>query len=516
MSPRRDTWVLTGPPGVGKSSVARALSAHGREAVDLDALVEANVQASPADILRRDGEPALRTAEAAVLTALAQSSPRSAVLALGGGTLTHEPSRSVARALGVVVGLDAPVDILERRTVGGDRPLLAGGMASLVAARRSTYAAVDRVVDARGSLEHVANAVMNAANDTHVQVVPVGRRSTRVVVGRQLSDAVVGAIAHLSPRRPVVLIAEPGVPGLDARRAAIEARFQVLCPPIVGGEAQKDWTRLGQTLAWLGANGAGRQSVVVGLGGGAILDFAAMVAGLLGRGAPLVSVPTTLLAQIDASLGGKAAVNVGVKNAVGLFWPADELIVDLEFLASLPERERRAGLAEVVKSAVIGDPELFSTLETETETPPLDVELVARTLSVKARLVTLDPYDQGVRLRLNLGHTLGHALESAGLGFNHGEAVAIGLAAIARLSAARGFTTTDVAQRIVGVLRRLGLPTFARGEQLDHALPLVHQDKKADQAALDLIVVRDVGNVDTVRLQHAEALEALRAAGGES
>jgi 3-dehydroquinate synthase len=247
-----------------------------------------------------------------------------------------------------------------------------------------------------------------------------------------------------------------------------------------------------------------------------MLDFAAMVAGQLGRGAPLVAVPTTLLAQIDASLGGKAAVNVGAKNAVGLFWPADELVVDLDFLASLPARERRAGLAEVVKSAVIGDPALFARLEAHAEDAPLDVDLVARTLAVKARLVTADPWDQGVRLRLNLGHTLGHALEGAGLGFNHGEAVSIGLAAVARLSAARGYASAETAARIVAVLRRLGLPTSARPEQLDHALPLVRRDKKADQTALDLVVVRDVGNVDTVRLQQAEALDGLRAAGGES
>lgn len=516
MSPRGDTWVLAGPPGVGKSSVARALGARGRAAVDLDALVEAEAHASPAELLRTRGEPALRAAEAAALERLAQAAPRPGVLALGGGTLTHGASRCAARALGVVVGLDAPIDVLTARTEGGDRPLLANGLAPLVAARRATYAAVDHVVDACGPVDQVTDAVTRAANQTHVQVVPVGARTTRVVIGHGLVEALVGAIAHLSPRRPVVVLAEPGVPGLDVRISAIEARFEVLRPPVVGGEAQKTWSALGDTLAWLGDRGAGRQSVVVGLGGGAMLDFAAMVAGLLGRGAPLVAVPTTLLAQIDASLGGKAAVNVGAKNAVGLFWPADELVVDLDFLASLPARERRAGLAEVVKSAVIGDPALFARLEAHAEDAPLDVDLVARTLAVKARLVTADPWDQGVRLRLNLGHTLGHALEGAGLGFNHGEAVSIGLAAVARLSAARGYASAETAARIVAVLRRLGLPTSARPEQLDHALPLVRRDKKADQTALDLVVVRDVGNVDTVRLQQAEALDGLRAAGGES
>jgi shikimate kinase/3-dehydroquinate synthase len=516
MSARGDTWVLAGPPGVGKSSVARALGARGCDAVDLDALVEVDAHARPAELLRTRGEPALRAAEAAALARLGQAAPRPGVLALGGGTLTHAASRSAARALGVVVGLDAPIDVLEGRTVGGDRPLLAGGLAPLVAARRATYAAVDRVVDARGPLEQVADAVTSAVHETRVMVVPVGARTTRIVIGHGLVDALVGAVSHLAPRRPVVVLAEPGVPGVDARIAALEARFDVLRPPVVGGEAQKTWGALGDALAWLGDHGAGRQSVVVGLGGGSMLDFAAMVAGLLGRGAPMVAVPTTLLAQIDASLGGKAAVNVGAKNAVGLFWPADELIVDLDFLGTLSARERRAGLAEVVKSAVIGDPSLFAALETRAEDAPPDVELVAQTLAVKARHVTADPYDRGVRLHLNLGHTLGHALESAGLGLNHGEAISIGVATIARLSAARGYTSAETARRIVGVLRRLGLPTSVRLDRLDHALPLVRRDKKADQAALDLVVVRDVGNVDTVRLQQAEALDALRAAGGES
>lgn len=513
------TIVLAGPPGAGKSTVARALAGRlGCDAVDLDEVIEARHGRSPAALIRADGEGALRAAESDVLSTLDADV---GVLALGGGTLTTTHARSLSRSRGPVVGLSVGVESLAERLsrTPGDRPLLSGGVAALTGLlheRARSYRAVDAVVDAQNGPEDVVSDVLSAAGDARVLTVPVGDHLSRVVIGRGIAPvATRGAVANLAPRRPVLLIVDGGAPGSHAVADAVTACEPSVRVDVEGGERSKTWEVLGQILERAVAGNAGRQSVVVGIGGGATCDLAGLAAALLGRGAPLILVPTTLLAQADAALGGKCAVDVGAaKNLAGAFHPASEVIVDLDLLATLSPRDQRAGLAEILKAGIIGDPELFRLAG---DGGALGVDVMLRALAVKARIVAEDPFERGLRKVLNLGHTLGHALETAsGFELRHGEAVAMGTAAAARMSAARGLTTQDTAQTIVATLERCGLPTLAPADLLQRAAPHLKNDKKAVADAVDLILIRRIGEVCAIELPWTDAAtELLRAGGGQ-
>ncbi|MCK6550253.1 bifunctional shikimate kinase/3-dehydroquinate synthase [Myxococcota bacterium] len=501
--------LLSGPPGVGKSTVGRALAARlGVPAVDLDDVVEARTHESPAAILRSRGEAALRDAEADALTTL-PSAPR--VLALGGGTLTTARGRRAARARGKLLGLVAQTDVLEARlaTSGVDRPLLdaPGALAQLLDARRTSYAAVDRTVDASSVIDDVAARAASGAAELELLFADVGGARSRILVGTGLEDALTGAVAALAPTRPVLVILDRGVPA-DVRAryvAKLEALFPVHAIEVEGGERVKRWAFAGELLERAAEAGCGRQSAVVAIGGGATCDVAALVASLLGRGAPVVLVPSTLLAQVDASVGGKCAVNLDAgRNLAGTFHAATDVLVDAAMLASLPEREYRSGLAELLKIAIIADPALFDEV-VGLGAARVGTRHVARAIAHKAAIVARDPFERGERRVLNLGHTLGHALEAASdFAVPHGEAVAIGIAAVARFSVARGWLAQAELARIVGGLEAVGLPVEAPEDLLGRSAAFLAQDKKADAAGLELVGVQELGKVSVMRVSFQE------------
>ncbi len=503
--------VLAGPPGAGKSTVAALLASRlGTRAEDLDALVEARAGRAPGAIIRAEGERRFRELE---MEALDHIGPDAGVLALGGGTLTTAEGVRRARAAGLVVGLRAPAGSLSARLAGGpDRPLLPGRspaeLDALLEARRLAYASVDAEVDASTAPAAVTERVVERAGEVELFEAQVGEDRTRVLVGRDLDAAVVGAVVAERPSRPVLALTDAGVPA--ARRAALldrlRAAVDVVEVALPGGEAVKTWGVLGDTLEAALAAGCGRQSVVLGLGGGAVCDLAGLTAALLGRGAPLVLAPTTLLAQVDASIGGKCAVNARAgRNLVGAFAPARSVVVDLDQLESLDPREYRSGLAELLKIGVIADPALFDAAVARRGA---DVAMVARALRLKADIVGRDPFERGERKQLNLGHTLGHALESASaFTLRHGEAVAIGLAAVARLCTERGGLEAGARDRLVAGLERVGLPTSAPADLLERARPFLGADKKAGREHVDLVVIRSLGEtaVETLAWREVEA-----------
>jgi len=266
--------------------------------------------------------------------------------------------------------------------------------------------------------------------------------------------------------------------------------------------------------------GVTRQTLLIGLGGGATLDLAGFVASTFLRGLPLVQVPTTLLAQVDASVGGKTAVNHPAgKNLIGTFYQPRLVWVDPDVLATLSPRERRAGLAEVVKVAAIWDADFFKWLEDHVE-PMLRLErsalshAVTRACGIKAEVVGLDERDAGLRALLNFGHTLGHAVEVVN-GYRHvrhGEAVALGMLFAARLSEHRGLAPGGTAARLEALLRRVGLGTEIADLEAQRAayLRAIAVDKKGADGTIGFVVLREIGRAELARLTPDEILSGAK------
>ncbi len=244
-----------------------------------------------------------------------------------------------------------------------------------------------------------------------------------------------------------------------------------LCPSLPpghvvlpAGEATKEWSSVERILRAALSFGLGRDGTIIGVGGGVVCDTVAFAASMYMRGCGLILVPTTLLAMVDAAFGGKTGINFDdLKNMVGSFYPAAEIRVCVDLLNTLPEREYRSGLAEVIKSAMIADAGLFELLDSERERvlsrdPALVLEMVRRSLAVKGNLVEADPTELGVRAHLNLGHTFGHAVESVvGLGtWTHGEAIAWGMARAMDAGVKLGLTEPEYRLRVTGLLSAYG------------------------------------------------------------
>lgn len=340
--------------------------------------------------------------------------------------------------------------------------------------------------------------------------VELGARRYDILIGPGLIDSCGSQIAPLTSAARAFIMTDETVAHHHLRRleaslgrAGLEARTLTLAP----GEASKSMQELSGALDWLLEAGANRGDVLVALGGGVIGDLAGLTAALMKRGMGFVQVPTTLLAQVDSSVGGKTAINAPQgKNLIGAFYQPRLVLADTSTLATLPMRERAAGYAEVVKYGLLGDAAFFDWLEAHgPEVMALDelalTEAVSRSCEAKAQIVAQDEREGGVRALLNLGHTFGHALEAAngyGQQLLHGEAVACGMGLAARYSVRTGLMSERQAARAEQVLRAAGLPTrighlnggpYRPHELLEH----MKQDKKVRGNALPLILMRGIG-----------------------
>lgn len=304
-----------------------------------------------------------------------------------------------------------------------------------------------------------------------------------------------GAVARYSLVQRTIAI-------VDSKVAALCDLYEHFHEVIVieGGEGAKsiDVARgLWESLVEVGAD---RHTLLVGVGGGTITDLVGFVASTFMRGLKFLLLPTTLLGQVDAAVGGKCGVNLGgYKNMVGTFALPEEVVCDPQWLCSLPEREWRCGIAEIIKTAIVGDVQLFKLLEdNDLEKVMNDADLlsevVARTVAVKCRVVNEDFREGGLRRVLNLGHTLAHAIESHTERYSHGEAVAVGLAYVARMAASRGELSAEDCGRIVSLLERYGLPTSVEMDMAQLEEAMMH-DKKNKNGEIGWVVPRNIGDM---------------------
>ncbi len=302
------------------------------------------------------------------------------------------------------------------------------------------------------------------------------------------------------PAGPAALVTSAHIAHLHGKRItqSLEAAgFRVVRCLISDDEPHKSLTTVAQLYEQFVAQGLFRQSPVLALGGGVIGDVAGFAAATYLRGVPLVLVPTTLLAMIDAAIGGKTAVNLPQgKNLIGAFKAPEVVFLDPNLLFSLPGRHFRAGFAEVVKHALIGDSALFCRLEQQALDQMDTLELIAAAVRVKIRIVEEDPLEMGTRMLLNLGHTFAHAFEqNSGYKLLHGEAVSVGLIAAARLSYHLGRCDPVLPARIAALLRRIGLPVRLPSVPLKEIRAAMFQDKKRIGTHLRFVIPLAVGQV---------------------
>ncbi|KCZ91716.1 3-dehydroquinate synthase [Hyphomonas johnsonii] len=340
--------------------------------------------------------------------------------------------------------------------------------------------------------------------------VDLGVRSYDILVGHGALGDLGARLAPLLKRPRVFVLTDENVSRLHMGAlehalapAGIAAETLVLAP----GEQTKSFANLDRILDWLLGAGADRSDILVALGGGVIGDIAGLAASLMKRGMGFVQVPTTLLAQVDSSVGGKTAVNSAHgKNMIGAFYQPRFVIADTALLATLPQRELRAGYAEVLKYGLINDPGFFDWLEAHgADVLALEAVAIQRAVATscrsKAAIVAEDETEAGVRALLNLGHTFGHAVEAAN-GFGpdvlHGEAVALGMALAFGYGAREGITTPETAERVSRVIAAAGLPvalgTVPGGPyEAANLANLMKQDKKAIGGRVPLILARGIG-----------------------
>lgn len=538
-SPDARNLILTGFMGTGKSAVGRLVAERlGRDFVDTDQLIESRTGRSIPELFAQHGEAHFRALEAELCRELAAR--QGLVIATGGWTLGAPANRTAMEASGLVVCLSAQVPaIIQRLGAPDGRPKLQdpawqARLVSLLTERQPTYLSFPLRVDTtRRSVAQTAEAVLSlwaAFADRQLPgALPVVSEGAgyAVLIGRGLLERAGPLIDGLGPWTGLAVICDDTVAALHAPRlaAALAPADAANSRPVTfchmpAGEPHKTLQTVAQLYGQLLAAGLDRRGVVVALGGGVVGDVAGFAAATYMRGVALVQVPTTLLAMVDSSVGGKVGVDLPEgKNLVGAFKQPSLVLIDPQLLATLPAAELRAGLAEVIKAGVIGSPALFERLErcqpeqlwaglqpaADGQPPPHATRtdeddlawIIRQAVAVKAEVVQADPYEQGRRAVLNLGHTFGHAFEVlSDFRWRHGEAVAAGMACAARLAVALGHCRPEVARRISVLLRRFGLPTRPPDYPPEAVLIAMASDKKKQGNRLRFVLPRDIGQVE--------------------
>ncbi|MFI5199018.1 MAG: bifunctional shikimate kinase/3-dehydroquinate synthase [Candidatus Limnocylindrales bacterium] len=479
--------VLVGLPGSGKTAVGRRMAArHDARFIDLDATIEASAGMAIAELFEAEGEAGFRARERIAVAGLGRPDPAPAlrrVIATGGGAVVDPANRWALYRDRRVAWLNGPPEVLAQRLRNSPnpRPLLqgrdpVGAIRDLAVKRERFYAPglrlnglsqVGSVLDRLDAFlaEPAGNGAVLLAADSSLGRLRIG--TGFVLAALQASLAELGARRAVIVSEPVAwaAVGEVLAAGLAGAGLPVE---RILLP---SGEAAKRLSVIEAAADELARLRLERTEPLVALGGGALGDAAGFLAATWLRGVPLIHVPTTLVAQLDSSIGGKTAVDlVSGKNLLGAFHQPAAILIDVDLLAGLPERQRRAALGEAVKMAALGDEALFDLLERVGQgivlAHPAEIahgapaELVERCAWAKIEIVEADEHEAAGRVALNLGHSLGHGFEAAagyGERLLHGEAVAYGLRAACRIGLELGITPADRASRIEGLLTHLGL-----------------------------------------------------------
>jgi 3-dehydroquinate synthase len=546
--PASNNIYLVGLMGAGKTTIGRILARKlGKRFIDSDHEIEARTGASIPWIFEIEGEDSFRRREAEVIRDLCAEGGM--VLATGGGAVLSEGNRALLKSCGTVVYLRANVNsIMLRVAHDKNRPLLQTAdprrrVEELMAQREPLYREIAQLVidtgrpnvqsmvqtildqldalDASRRARAPASALPMNEQSTISLTVDLGDRSYPILIGPGLLSDPELLARHIQGRQ-VAIVSNTTVAPLYMEQVAAPLRaagrevIEIILPD---GEQYKNQASLMQVFDALLANKCDRKTTLVALGGGVIGDLTGYAAASYMRGVPFVQLPTTLLSQVDSSVGGKTGINHPLgKNMIGAFYQPRAVLADTATLATLPARELSAGLAEVIKHGAIIDAGFFSWIEANIAKQMARAQAalahaIARSCEIKAEVVRQDEREGGLRAILNFGHTFGHAIEN-GLGYGnwlHGEAVGCGMVMAADLSCRLGLVDQATVARVRALVAAAGLPTVAPDLGAERWLELMEVDKKNEGGAIKFILLKPLGSPSISGAPREVLLETLAA-----
>lgn len=521
--------IITGFSYTGKTQVSRIVAERmGWDLVDTDEEIVRIAGKPIPEIFAQDGEPHFRKLERQALANVCRR--RCTVIATGGGIVTAAENREVMRASGMIVCLEADPETIHRRLLIDSekadrkviRPLLAvedplGRIRSLKASRQLFYDEADWTVRTdhltpdevaaeiiRG-WHYLCRRMPQAAPGETAAVVTTPTESYPIFIGWHILETLGERMKKAGLSGEAYIVSDDRVfplYGPKVKASLENAGFGVDSLVVPSGETSKSLAVAGRMYDFLVFHRAERSHVIVALGGGVIGDLAGFVAATFLRGMPLVQVPTSLIAMVDSSIGGKTAVNHPEgKNLIGAFHQPRLVLADVETLTTLPPRELTSGWAEVIKHALIRDAEYFRFLEENAEDlarldPEAATEAIRRSAAIKAEIVSADEKEtSGLRTLLNYGHTIAHGLETAaGYGrLLHGEAVAVGMRGAASIAQRLGLLHRNTADRQKALIEKFGLPTACPGTDPDAVLRAIEVDKKVRMKAVRWVLLQEIG-----------------------
>ena len=561
-----DNIFLVGLMGAGKTTVGRALAKQlNMRFIDSDQEIVARTGASIPWIFEIEGEPSFRQREADVIRDL--TAQQGIVLATGGGAILLPQNREFLKTRGTVVYLRASVhSILQRTSRDRNRPLLQTSdprarieelaqqrepyyleVASLVieTGRPTVHSLVQTIVErlhndaaeaapvgsalseqsaSRPPAPHDASRLQSrmpepsgAVSVLHVEL---GVRSYPITIGHGLLHDVAQLLPYIAGMH-VAIVSNTVVAPLYLQHlsASLLAAGKKVTPIVLpDGEDEKNWSSLMRIFDALLQAQCDRKTTLIALGGGVVGDMTGFAAASYMRGVPFIQIPTTLLAQVDSSVGGKTGINHALgKNMIGAFYQPRAVLADLDTLATLPARELAAGLAEVIKYGAIIDAAFFDWLEANigllcARDPAALIYAVQRSCEIKADVVRQDEREGGLRAILNFGHTFGHAIEN-GLGYGvwlHGEAVGCGMVLAATLSHRLGWIDAQARERVTALVAAAGLPTVAPDLGVERWLQLMQVDKKNEDGEIRFILMRPLGTPVITTVPHDDLRAVLQ------
>jgi 3-dehydroquinate synthase len=496
---------LYGPPGTGKSTLGKLLARSLKlPFIDLDRVIETKAGMSIPQIMKQQGETTFRDLETAALKetvghASSVTDPQDKVIALGGGALLREENRALAESNGKVLLLMAELPTLLERIQHepGKRPLLAGDLKSKLTAllemRKEHYNSFPLIHHVDGKApEQNAREAQTKLGRHHLSAMGV-------------YDVVVGRIDN--PTCGDLIVTDENAAKHHLSKFNIAK--SVILP---AGEEHKNLGTVSRLWKAFLENGLDRKSAVIALGGGVIGDLTGFAASTYMRGIDWIGVPTTLLSMVDASLGGKTGFDLPEgKNLIGSFHPPKVVVADPGFLLTLPERELRSGMAEVVKHGIISDPGLFAMCQHGMDWLKANLEdVVKRAMAVKIQVIEEDPYEKGIRAKLNLGHTVGHAVELVSrYELRHGEAISIGMAVEAKYAARVGLASQSTVEAIESTLSALGLPIHIPAPMpREKIIQAMQVDKKRNAKSIRFALPVEIGKTELVDVDDLESVIA--------